>query len=210
MVKKIVERRPRSGRPSLGVTTSPRILLGPRSTRFCSEIHRVSRRTPGRTRRILTAGKTFCSRLARPSAVVSKCWSQTITRLYAPGWRGFSVIGVTCRSLARPRTGAKQWNNFPHDIPTSPCWILRMPVMDGIQAVAQICAERSLRPSCHSHYLSERRGHLSGASGWRSGISHQGCASRRVGRLYPLRMPRQVLDSTLGGRQVGRAGTDRN
>jgi hypothetical protein len=55
------------------------VMVGRRSTRFCSQIHRVSWLTPGRTRRILTAGKGFCSRLARPSAVASKCWSQMST-----------------------------------------------------------------------------------------------------------------------------------
>ena len=83
---------------------------------------------------------------------------------------------------------------------------LRMPEMEGVEAVRPNPRDRSAGARRRADDLRRRRGHRPRAAGRREGLHPQGHRRRRAGRVHPRRPRRQDLPGAGRGRQAGRAG----
>src|SRR3984893_3476010 len=139
MVKKMVERRPRSGRPSRGETTSPKNPVG-------AKIHDILLRYPLRelgnpgTNSPNLAGREKLLLATRPA--VGRCFRVLVADDH-PVVRSGLVCLLGNRSdmqiIGEAKDGREAVEQFSALHPDIALLDLRMPVMDGIQAVAQIC-----------------------------------------------------------------------
>src|ERR1700732_766797 len=139
MVKKIVERWPRSGRPSLGVTTSPKNSVG-------AKIHEILLRDPSRelanSRRDSTNSDGREKLLLETCPAVGRCFKVLFADDQPVVRSGLAwLLGnrSDMQIIGEAKDGREAVEQFFARHPDIALLDLRMPVMDGIQAVAQIC-----------------------------------------------------------------------
>ena len=66
------------------------------------------------------------------------CWSWTITPSFAPGWPTSSTRSPTCTWSPKPANGADAVTAYDQHHPDVTLLDLRMPVMEGVEAVRRI------------------------------------------------------------------------
>jgi two-component system NarL family response regulator len=139
MVKKIVERWPRSGRPSLGVTTSPKDSVG-------AKIHEILLRDPSRdlanSRKDSPNSGGQKKLLLKTRPAVGRCFKVLIADDHPVVRSGLAwLLGnrSDMQIIGEAKDGREAVEQFSARRPDIALLDLRMPVMDGIQAVAQIC-----------------------------------------------------------------------
>src|ERR1700721_4267691 len=139
MVKKIVERWPRSGRPSLGVTTTPNKSVG-------AKIHEILLRDPSRelanSRKDSPNSDGREKLLLETRPAVGRCFKVSVADDHPVVRSGLAwLLGnrSDMQIIGEAKDGREAVEQFSARHPDIALLDLRLPVMDGIQAVAQIC-----------------------------------------------------------------------